>query len=152
MGKTLFEIQEERERFNVKDVEKYYFDINKIGIISTKSRNEDGFYDLALVINEEAVMESIYNILLTQPGERVMNPRFGCDLDRYLFEPLDDVTGFKLMREIYNAIQDFEPRAINLEVVVTPDLNVQTFIVDIYFSVNTSNEPVKFQTTLEKVR
>ena len=45
----------------------------------------DGAYELNKTI-KEAVKQNLRNMLLTQPGERVMDPLFGLGLNSYLFE------------------------------------------------------------------
>ena len=46
----------------------------------------DGKYLLNKTI-KEAVQQNLKNLILTIPGERIMNPDFGVGLRRYLFEP-----------------------------------------------------------------
>jgi len=153
MGKSFDEIQENRHKLTPKNPSQlFFFDVNKDGIVAPRSQNGDGMSDLGILKNEQAVMESVYNILLTQPGERVMNPLFGCDLNQYLFTLIDDVTAYLIVKEVYNAIINYEPRILDLEVIVTPDPDANTFIIDVYLQINTSKEPVKLTTTLEKVR
>ena len=47
---------------------------------------------LQLAIHEESIEQSIENILLTDPRERVMLPRFGAGLYRLVFEPNSPAT------------------------------------------------------------
>jgi len=129
----------------------YFIDLNKDSILAPKTKNIGGKSDLAMLTNEQAVLESVYNILMTEPGERVMDVHFGVYLERYLFEPLDSITGSNIMREIFESLTRLDNRLENLEVVVTPDPELNSFIVDIYFAIN-NNEQVKFNTTLEKLR
>jgi len=122
MAQTFEELQDARNKLIVKNPgELYFFDLNKAGIVQPRSQNSEGNSDLGILRNEQAVMESVYNILLTQPGERVMNPFFGCDLNQYLFEMIDHVTAHKIMNDVYSAIERFEPRLLDFEVIITPD-------------------------------
>lgn len=50
--------------------------------------------------NTEAVKASLYQLLRTSPGERVMLPDFGCSLHNLLFSPIDE----DLVEEIKNRI------------------------------------------------
>ena len=153
MERSFDEIQEARQKLITNKTKKvFFFDVNKAGVLAPKSKNSLGLSDLGVLTNEQAVMESVYNILLTQPGERVMNPTFGCDLNQYLFSMIDDVTARNIVRDVYDAIITFEPRILDLEVIVTPKPDANTFIIDIYLTINTAREPVKLTTTLEKVR
>lgn len=54
----------------------------KLPLITTTG---DGSYALTKTIKEN-VMQNFKNLMLTIPGERMMNPNFGCGLYRYLFE------------------------------------------------------------------
>ncbi len=59
----------------------------------------------------ERIKESIYQILLTYPGERVMEPEFGCRLRDFIFENAMDATVKTMIRfEVERAITRWEPR------------------------------------------
>ena len=76
---------------------------------------------LAWSEGEENVRESIRVILLTELGERLLRPDFGCGLRRFLFEP-NTVTTRALIREaIANAIKAREPRVAVEAVTVESD-------------------------------
>lgn len=78
-----------------------------------------------MVSNEEDIAESIFVILNTTPGERIMQPEFGCDLKRLVFEQLDDSLQSALNFMIYHALLNFEPRIhfINAEIVNRENLD-----------------------------
>lgn len=63
-----------------------------------KANPTRGFFSKAS--NVEAVKASLYQLLRTNPGERVMLPEFGCSLNNLLFSPLDQ----DLVEEIKNRI------------------------------------------------
>lgn len=62
------------------------------------------------VVNVEAVYNSIYSILNTRKGEREFQPEFGCDIDEFLFEIIDDSTAFQLYQKVIEAIERWEER------------------------------------------
>jgi len=66
------------------------------------------------------VKESIELILMTEPGERVMRPSFGCGLRQFLMEPNTIATRSRLQRTVTRALELFEPRINLLEVRATP--------------------------------
>ena len=49
----------------------------------------DGFYSLTKNVRENA-KQSLKMIVLTSPGERIMNPSFGVGIRNYLFEQFSD--------------------------------------------------------------
>ena len=63
-----------------------------------------------LVSDAEDIAESIRTILNTTPGERIMQPTFGCHLSRLVFEKIDAAMIAELNHMVYHALLDFEPR------------------------------------------
>lgn len=63
-----------------------------------------------MVSEEEDIEQSIKIILGTIPGERLMNPKFGCNLITKVFETTDATQITMIKNLIYNAILYFEPR------------------------------------------
>src|SRR5262245_21907620 len=58
----------------------------------------------------EDIKESLELLLTTTPGERVMQPRYGCDMTELVFESLDTGTKTIIIDRIKTAILFFEPR------------------------------------------
>lgn len=69
----------------------------------------------ALMVSQlDDVQESLFILLSTTPGERVMRPSYGCSLRRLVFEPLSESTLTEMRGAIEQAILFFEVR-ITLE-------------------------------------
>jgi uncharacterized protein len=58
----------------------------------------------------EKVRESIWIILDTDPGERIMRPTFGCGLRRYLGEPNTVAVRALIKHDVDSALAAWEPR------------------------------------------
>ena len=73
----------------------------------------------------EDIEESIRIILGTFPGERIMQPKFGCYVKRLSFEIIDDSLLIRINEEIRKALLNFEPRVNynNAEIVNLDDFN-----------------------------
>ena len=70
-----------------------------------------------LMLEEEVDVASSLQILLsTRPGERVMLPEYGCNLEELLFESLDTRMKTLMADKVQSAILYFEPR-VDLETV-----------------------------------
>lgn len=67
--------------------------------------------DVKRVYNADAVKASVMNILLTRKGERVMNPEFGCGLQDFVFDALDEDFIDLVARQIKSDIERWEDRA-----------------------------------------
>ena len=70
-----------------------------------RERNE-----VVLVSDIGDIQQSLFIILNTTPGERIMQPEFGCNLKQLVFEIIDSSFFAKLDHLIYQAILNFEPR------------------------------------------
>ena len=77
-----------------------------------------------------AIKNSIRNLLTTSPGEKILNPAYGCDLRGLLFEQVTKNIGEQIGNIIYKQITTFEPR-IRIE--------EQQYDIELSFSVPTLN-------------
>ena len=59
---------------------------------------------------EADIQESLYILLSTNPGERVMQPSYGCGLKSQVFEEIDESAVTVIIDLIKRAILFFEPR------------------------------------------
>jgi hypothetical protein len=66
--------------------------------------------DLLFEEGAEKVRQSIWIILDTEPGERVMRPAFGCGLRRYLMTPNTTATRALIQHDVQRALTTWEPR------------------------------------------
>jgi len=82
---------------------------------------------VVLVSDEEDIRESLNILLATSLGERVMQPRYGCNLEDYLFEPLNSTTVGFIKNLVSNAILFYEPRIVTEEITVTGDDSAALF-------------------------
>lgn len=58
------------------------------------------------------IRQSIIQILLTEPGERLMMPTFGSGLTARVFDNNDAMFESLIQAEVYSAVGRWEPRAI----------------------------------------
>jgi phage baseplate assembly protein W len=73
--------------------------------------------------NIDQIKSDMLCLLLTNPGERVMNPTFGTPLRKLIFEQNDAALRLKAKNMITNSIKRWEPRIAvkNIEVKSTVD-------------------------------
>lgn len=65
-----------------------------------------------MVSDEEDIQNSIETLLSTTVGERIMQPEYGCNLYRLLFEPMNQGTRTFIKNMIERAFLYFEPRVV----------------------------------------
>jgi phage baseplate assembly protein W len=108
----------------------------------TFNRNLPGVEMLA---EEADILSSLEILLTTAPGERVLQPEYGCDMEELLFENVDTTTKTLVADKIENAILYFEPR-IDLETVRLDDSREWegVILIEVVFRVRTTNSRFNF--------
>lgn len=79
-----------------------------LGVPYPIQKNPRGFLYSQDGINQ--IKSDMLALLLTNPGERVMNPNFGTPLRRLIFEPNDPALRLEAKNMIINSINKWEPR------------------------------------------
>ncbi|HVZ40993.1 MAG TPA: GPW/gp25 family protein [Candidatus Kapabacteria bacterium] len=67
---------------------------------------------LSFVSHEQDIEESIWIVLGTAKGERLMEPAFGCGIHNYVFAPNDPSTRGAIAHEVHKSLSEYEPRII----------------------------------------
>ena len=88
---------------------------------------------------EESVRQSIWLILGTAKGERVMRPDFGCGIYDLVFETNSASTAGRIEEEVKDALLFFEPRIDVLEVHVQPDSQGEMLLISIDYQVRATD-------------
>ena len=91
--------------------------------------------DLQILKNENAIRRSVRNIVETIPTERFFNSILGSDVRGSLFEFVDFGTASVIERQIIIALNNFEPRIENVDVVVNPNVDDNAFDVTVIFDI-----------------
>ena len=96
--------------------------------------------DITVSQDVYAVQNSISNIFTFNKGERIIQPEFGNNLNKYLYEPINELTSKKLGTELLNVIERWEPRVTieNINVIPFPDEN--TYKIDIKYTIPSLSE------------
>ncbi len=66
--------------------------------------------DVKMLSDEEDIRSSLHILLTTRPGERVMQPTYGCNLDELVFESLSTTFKSYIRDLVKTAILYHEPR------------------------------------------
>lgn len=91
---------------------------------------------LKLSAGNQSVIDSMSSIFQTQPGERVMQPDYGCDVST--FEPI--AVG-KLQAKAQEVVAAHEPRVTNVNIDVGDQFNVNELNAVVTFEVTGSATP-----------
>lgn len=88
-----------------------------VGIKLPLDNGDGGVFSLSYTTHEQAI-SNVKNLLLTNMGERVMQPTFGTTIQEYLFQPIQKIQFSNIRRAIKSAIQYWLPYIIVDECVV----------------------------------
>ena len=99
--------------------------------------------DLIALKNENAIARSVKNIVLTVPGEKPFDPRFGSRITDLLFENVDEITAINIETEITNSIERYEPRVRLTSVIVQADIDGNSFDVTITYDIIGADIPAQ---------
>lgn len=95
---------------------------------------------ITMVSEEEDIRESIFLLLSTTPGERITNPKYGCDLRQYVFKPIVAEIDFLMKETIKRAILFFEPRVIVDDIVIDTSNEIDGVVnINLYYTVVSIN-------------
>lgn len=88
---------------------------------------------------EQSVKESVYLILMTNRGERWMQPNFGGDLLSYTFMDTSLTMLSIMSSQIRNLLLEQEPRISDVNVNITPNNDTGCLIVNIDYVLSDGN-------------
>jgi len=102
-------------RFNVKDLKQNNYKVLGIGI--NKRTDTNGIFPLNYTTLAQT-KDNLINLISTRKGERMMQPEFGCDIWRLIFEPIvKDQLDFQIENTILEAVGIWLPY-VNIDAVV----------------------------------
>lgn len=99
-----------------------------------------------------AVVNSIKNLILTNHYERPFQPDIGSNVQKMLFDNMDNITAAAIQREILQTIKNFEPRVSVQTITVKPDFDNNAFTVSMEFFIVNRTDPITIQFFLERAR
>ena len=100
----------------------------------------------------EDVKQSVRNLILTDKGERLMQPNVGCKVRSLLFENISAQTILLVKTTITDTITQYEPRAIVENVKVSADPDNNNLNVSVLFSLINSSTVEQLDLILERIR
>lgn len=108
--------------------------------------------DLTVFKDEDAVKESIKNLILTDKGERLMQPNLGGNITAMLFENITPATLTLIEDQVRSTIELHEPRAELENVIVSTGADENSIQVRIIFYIKNIQQPISLDVFLERTR
>jgi len=101
---------------------------------------------------KEQIKSNLLNLLLTAKGERLLNPNFGCNIHRQLFEQLTTETEQKVINSIREAVNIFISEIQILNIVVSPNIDFNSINVEVDYKIIISNTKDKVTIQFETIQ
>ena len=93
-----------------------------------------------MVSDEEDIRHSLWMLLYTEPGERTLQPAYGCGLRTLVFESISASVCTEMQDMIERAILFFEPRITLDRIVVCSERITQGLIeIELTYTIRTTN-------------
>ena len=108
--------------------------------------------DVVRKTGENAIYQSIANLLQTGRYERLWQPNLHSKLREKLFEPIDGITASAISAEIKTTIGRHAPRVDLTSVLVTPDYDGNGYNVTLSFFIVNRADPLELTLFLERIR
>lgn len=108
--------------------------------------------DLYKKTDAAAVKQAVKNILMTNRGEKPFLPKYGGNLNQFLFNLSTDFSEFDIEEAVTLSINNYEPRAQVLKVksIIRPDNN--SVNVEVTFQIISTSEIVTTNISLTRLR
>lgn len=108
--------------------------------------------DVAMKYDEEAVKQSVKNLVLTQNYERPFHSEIGSQIRGLLFEPAMPMATILLKKAIIDTIVNFEPRVRLIDVYVNFQPDSNSIEVTIEFVIINTVRPLTVSFILKRTR
>jgi phage baseplate assembly protein W len=108
--------------------------------------------DISRRFDENAIKDSIRNLILTRNFERPFHSELGSPIRALLFENSSPLLSMTLRRAIIDVINNFEPRVQLLDVEVVESDDDHSLYVNISFKIINTDSPLSLDLVLERTR
>mgnify|MGYP003324525092 FL=1 len=106
--------------------------------------------DFGVVKNENAIKQSVRNLILTMFGESPFQPSIGSRVKMLLFEPWDPFAVDTIKSEIFNVIKRLEPRVRCTGVGLRDESDINSVHISIDYTIVGQQEVQNIDFLLEK--
>lgn len=107
-----------------------HLDLELQQLVTNEAAKNTQQQDIVADYDLGAIRNSIVNLFLTSPGDKILNPEFGMDLRDYLFMPTSESVAGLINDTISRNINVFEPRVVLQRLNVVPDYDNQQYTIN----------------------
>jgi phage baseplate assembly protein W len=108
--------------------------------------------DISRRYDDNAIKQSIKNLLLTRNFERPFHSEIGSPIRAMLFELPGPMFTVMLQRAVIDVINNFEPRVEVLDVRVNDSIDTNAVYITLEFKIVNTERPITLDLALERTR
>ena len=108
--------------------------------------------DVVKKTNEDAIKQSLRNLISTKHYERPFHPEIGCQIHSLLFENWDPIIERTMQQTILDVVNKFEPRVQIIDIRINDKPDQNGIEISLEYKIINSDRPVTFTTALSRVR
>lgn len=108
--------------------------------------------DVSMVFDNRSVINAVKHLLMTNFYERPWQPSLGSNITSLLFEPIEKESESIIKQEIYNTINNFEPRVSIDYINVSANEEQNGYDITLSFFIGNNTQPTEISVFLERNR
>jgi phage baseplate assembly protein W len=108
--------------------------------------------DISRKYDDNAIKQSIKNLLLTRNFERPFHSEIGSPIRAMLFELPGPMFTVMLQRAVIDVINNFEPRVEVLDVRINDSIDTNAVYITLEFKIVNTERPITLDLALERTR
>lgn len=108
--------------------------------------------DIMPLKDDEAIKNSVKNLILTNFFERPFQPQVGANLRGLLFEPADAITKYELSDGVKQVLIDYEPRIRVSRVGIEDQSDRNAYRITVYFQIIEMDLNTEVEIVLQRLR
>lgn len=108
--------------------------------------------DVGVLKDEEAVKQSLRNIIWSNFYEKPYKPKYGGNIKAYLFTKLNFLDKEIVKSNLMDMIKKYEPRVFNVSVNVAKDISGQTLTITLFYTIISIAEQQELNVVLQRIR
>ena len=95
----------------------------------------------------DQIKSNMINLILTNKGERVMNPEFGANIRKNLFEQINSDLDISITESVANAVSTFIPEVTitNININIEPDSNLVNILIEYKINISGTSDQIHVQ-------
>lgn len=108
--------------------------------------------DVTVLLDKDAIKQSIKNLILSTPTDHKFHPEIYCIAGNYLFSNMNSTDKQIVVRDVISVLSAYEPRINVYDVDIDMDLNSRAMSIKIYYYYANTDETDLVNVIVREIR